>query len=49
MLLFLLCTRTKMLAMIIIPFSVLAGIKFFGVIGLIMGPLIAAVFVSVFE
>jgi predicted PurR-regulated permease PerM len=41
-------SRTKM-PTIIILFSVLGGIKLFGVIGLIMGPLITAVFVSVFE
>lgn len=40
--------RTKM-PTIIIFFSVLGGIKTFGIIGLIMGPLIMAVFVSVFE
>jgi predicted PurR-regulated permease PerM len=41
-------SRTKM-PTIIILFSVLGGIKLFGVIGLIMGPLITAVFISVFE
>ena len=41
-------SRTKMPA-IVIFFSVLGGIKAFGIIGLIMGPLIMAVFVSVFE
>ncbi len=41
-------SRTRM-PTIIILFSVLGGIKFFGMIGLIMGPLITAVFVSVFE
>lgn len=41
-------SRTKM-PTIIIFFSVLGGIKVFGIIGLIMGPLIMAVFVSVFE
>jgi predicted PurR-regulated permease PerM len=41
-------SRTKM-PTIIILFSVLGGIKFFGMIGLIMGPLITAVFVSVFD
>jgi predicted PurR-regulated permease PerM len=41
-------SRTK-LPTIIILFSVLGGIKFFGIIGLIMGPLITAVFISVFE
>lgn len=41
-------TRTKM-PTILIFFSVLGGIKFLGLIGLIMGPLILAVFLSVFE
>lgn len=41
-------SRTKM-PPIIILFSVLGGIKLFGLIGLIMGPLITAVFISVFE
>ncbi len=41
-------SRTKM-PTIIILFSVLGGIRLFGVIGLIMGPLITAVFISVFE
>ena len=41
-------SRTKM-PTIIIFFSVLGGIKVFGIIGLIMGPLIMAVFISVFE
>ena len=41
-------SRTKMHTLIIL-FSVLGGIKLFGMIGLIMGPLITAVFVSVFE
>jgi predicted PurR-regulated permease PerM len=41
-------TRTKM-PVILIFFSVLGGIKLFGLIGLIMGPLIMAVFISVFE
>jgi predicted PurR-regulated permease PerM len=41
-------SRTKM-PTIIIFFSVLGGIKAFGIIGLIMGPLIMAVFISVFE
>lgn len=41
-------SRTKMHT-IIIFFSVLGGIKLFGLIGLIMGPLIVAIFVSVFE
>ncbi|MEJ2696681.1 MAG: AI-2E family transporter [Candidatus Sulfobium sp.] len=41
-------SRTKMHTLIIL-FSVLGGIKLFGMIGLIMGPLITALFVSVFE
>ncbi len=41
-------SRTKM-PTIIILFSVLGGIKLFGAIGLIMGPLITAVFISVVE
>ena len=41
-------SRTKM-PTIVIFFTVLGGIKAFGIIGLIMGPLIMAVFVSVFE
>jgi len=41
-------SRTKMHTIIIL-FSVLGGIKLFGMIGLIMGPLIMAIFVSVFE
>ncbi|MEJ2684726.1 MAG: AI-2E family transporter [Candidatus Sulfobium sp.] len=41
-------SRTKMHTLIIL-FSVLGGIKLFGMIGLIMGPLITAVFISVFE
>ena len=41
-------SRTKM-PTIIIFFSVLGGIEAFGIIGLIMGPLIMAVFISVFE
>jgi len=41
-------SRTKM-PTIVIFFSVLGGIQAFGIIGLIMGPLIMAVFVSVFE
>ena len=41
-------SRTKMHTLVIL-FSVLGGIKLFGMIGLIMGPLITAVFVSVFE
>lgn len=41
-------SKTKM-PTIIIFFSVLGGIKLFGLIGLIMGPLIMAVFLSVLE
>lgn len=41
-------SRTKMPTVIIL-FSVLGGIKLFGMIGLIMGPLITALFMSVFE
>lgn len=41
-------TRTK-LPTIIILFSVLGGIRFFGMLGLIMGPLITAIFISVFD
>lgn len=41
-------SRTKM-PTIIIFFSVLGGIKLFGLIGLIMGPLIMAIFLSVIE
>jgi len=40
--------RTKMPTLVIF-FSVLGGIKLFGLIGLIMGPLILALFISVFE
>lgn len=40
--------RTKM-PILIIFFSVLGGIKLFGLIGLIMGPLVLAVFISVIE
>jgi predicted PurR-regulated permease PerM len=40
--------RTKM-PILIIFFSVLGGIKLFGLIGLIMGPLVIALFVSVIE
>jgi predicted PurR-regulated permease PerM len=40
--------RTKM-PMIIIFFTVLGGIKFFGLLGLIMGPLVFALFISIFE
>jgi predicted PurR-regulated permease PerM len=41
-------SRTKMHTLMIL-FSVLGGIRFFGMIGLVMGPLITAVFMSVFE
>lgn len=40
--------RTKM-PILVIFFSVLGGIKVFGLIGLIMGPLVLAIFVSVVE
>jgi len=40
--------RVKM-PMLVILFSVLGGIKLFGLIGLIMGPLVIALFVSVLE
>jgi len=40
--------RTKMPTLAVF-FSVLGGIKFFGIIGFIMGPLVLALFVSVFE
>jgi predicted PurR-regulated permease PerM len=40
--------RTKM-SFIILFFSVLGGIKLFGLLGVIMGPLIVALFVSVIE
>lgn len=40
--------RTKMHTLIIF-FSVLGGIKLFGLIGLIMGPMSVALFISVFE
>ncbi|MDI6802099.1 MAG: AI-2E family transporter [Thermodesulfovibrionales bacterium] len=40
--------RTKM-PILVIFFSVLGGIKLFGLIGLIMGPLVLAIFVSVVE
>jgi predicted PurR-regulated permease PerM len=40
--------RTKMPTLVIF-FSVLGGIKLFGLIGLIMGPLVVALFISVFE
>lgn len=41
-------SRTKM-PTILIFFSVLGGIKLFGMIGFVMGPLIMAAFISVFE
>ncbi len=41
-------SRTRM-PVLIIFFSVLGGIKLFGLIGLIMGPLVLAVFISVIE
>lgn len=41
-------SRTKMPAILIL-FSVLGGIKLFGMIGFVMGPLIMAAFISVFE
>jgi predicted PurR-regulated permease PerM len=41
-------TRTKMPTALIL-FSVLGGIKLFGMIGFVMGPLIMAVFISIFE
>ncbi|MGO9611659.1 MAG: AI-2E family transporter [Dissulfurispiraceae bacterium] len=40
--------RTKM-PILVIFFSVLGGIKLFGLIGLVMGPLVLAIFVSVIE
>lgn len=40
--------RTKMPTLLIF-FSVLGGLKFFGLIGLIMGPLVVALFISVLE
>jgi len=40
--------RTKM-PTIVIFFSVLGGIKLFGLIGLILGPLVVGLFISVFE
>ncbi|MDA8082589.1 MAG: AI-2E family transporter [Nitrospiraceae bacterium] len=40
--------RTKM-PTIIIFFTVLGGIKFFGLLGLIMGPLVFALFLTIFE
>lgn len=41
-------SRTKM-HLLVIFFSVLGGIKLFGLIGLIMGPLVVAVFISLIE
>jgi DMSO reductase anchor subunit len=41
-------SRTKM-PTIVILFSVLGGIKLFGILGLVMGPLITAIFISVFD
>ncbi len=41
-------SRTKMPTVLIL-FSVLGGIKLFGMIGFVMGPLIMAAFISVFE
>ncbi|MBA4371975.1 MAG: hypothetical protein C0402_03845 [Thermodesulfovibrio sp.] len=41
-------SRTKM-PTIIIFFTVLGGIKFFGLLGLIMGPLVFALFLAVFQ
>ncbi len=41
-------SRTRM-PVIIIFFSVLGGIQFFGLLGLIMGPLVVALFVSVID
>ncbi len=41
-------SRTRM-PVIIIFFSVLGGIKFFGLLGFIMGPLVVALFVSVMD
>jgi predicted PurR-regulated permease PerM len=40
--------RTKMPTLAVL-FSVLGGIKLFGFIGFIMGPLVLALFISVFE
>ncbi len=40
--------RTKM-PVLLIFFSVLGGLKLFGLIGLVMGPLVVAIFVSVIE
>lgn len=41
-------SRTKM-PTIVILFSVLGGIRLFGILGLVMGPLVTAIFISVFE
>jgi predicted PurR-regulated permease PerM len=41
-------SRTKM-PTIIILFSVLGGIKLFGILGLVLGPLVTAIFISVFD
>ncbi|MGO9379350.1 MAG: AI-2E family transporter [Dissulfurispiraceae bacterium] len=41
-------SRTKMHVLVIL-FSVIGGIQFFGIIGLVMGPLVLAVFVSVLK
>lgn len=41
-------SRTKM-PTIVILFSVLGGIKLFGILGLVMGPLITAIFISIFD
>jgi predicted PurR-regulated permease PerM len=41
-------SRTKMHVLVIL-FSVIGGIQFFGLIGLVMGPLVVAVFVSVIK
>jgi predicted PurR-regulated permease PerM len=41
-------SRTKMPAIVIL-FSVLGGIKLFGILGLVLGPLITAIFISVFD
>ena len=40
--------RTKMPTLIIL-FSVLGGIKFFGLLGLVLGPLVFALLLSVLE
>ncbi len=41
-------SRTKIPAIVIL-FSVLGGIKLFGLLGLVLGPLVTAVFISVFD